>query len=185
MAIKSKSILIIMFLSSLVWLIGGLPDPGLTEESAKLSHKGLFYGQPISIMIKSKDQLNLTESQVTEMKRLRNDFEEKVRTVHKELVQLEEELTAMIEQGPADAAAIENKVRSMEKIRADLQLQRIQTILEAQKLLTTEQREQCEKLMTGASKQVETKDEQESMPAGHCGDGSMGGDEAEEQSIES
>lgn len=151
-------------------------EAGGSKGSGGISHRAIFSGQPITWMIQFKDRLGLTETQVSELEKLRADFEGAARQAQQEMIQQQDEIMALVEGGSADLATIEAKIRQAERRRADLQIQRIRSILQAQALLTPEQREKCEKLMTTASSEpgrevpggapVDHCDEEDLQPAG-------------------
>lgn len=165
-----------LVLAAVTLVAYGFFNTAFTQELGKLTHKELFWGQPITWMLESKTQLGLSEAQVAELESLRASFEEVVLENQKQLTELHKEIMAFVESGASDMAAIEAKIRQQEQLSGDLQVSRFRAILEAEALLTQEQQAKCRELMTAAPGEA-TENAPQAETSDHCHDnqGQSGG----------
>lgn len=71
----------------------------------------------------------------------------------RDIERAERALAALLEHPPADMAKVDDKVRGIEKLRAELRLRRIQTIAEGRAALNGDQRAKLDRLASGGSSQ--------------------------------
>jgi hypothetical protein len=103
----------------------------------------------ITIILEHRDQLALTPEQATRLETLRQEFTRESIRRDADLRVAEMDLTALLEQTPADLAKVEAKIRELEKLRADLRIARIRTLEQGRAVLTPEQRTKLQALLGG------------------------------------
>jgi Spy/CpxP family protein refolding chaperone len=81
------------------------------------------------------------------LERLRSDFQREAIKREADLRVAEVDVTALLARDQVDLAAVEAKVRAIERLRADLRLARIRTIEQGRAQLTPEQREKLRALV--------------------------------------
>ena len=101
----------------------------------------------ITMMLNWHQNLALTQAQVQSLERLRSDFQREATRRDADLQAAETALGTMLQAEPVDLAAVEAKLRDIEKQRADLRLARIKTIVDGKSQLTAEQRAKLSSLL--------------------------------------
>ncbi|MCH7911872.1 MAG: periplasmic heavy metal sensor [Deltaproteobacteria bacterium] len=101
----------------------------------------------ITFMLRHREKLELSSSQVQNLKRLRSDFEREAIRRKADIRVAELELETFLDGDPIDLSKVEAKVRQIEKLRGDHRLARIRTIEDGKAQLTTEQREKLRTLL--------------------------------------
>ena len=94
----------------------------------------------ISLMLAHRDELGLSAAQVQDLERLRTEFERTAIRRDADIRVAETELRALLRAEAVDMAAVEAKVREVERMRAELRLSRIRTLEQGKAQLTAEQR---------------------------------------------
>jgi hypothetical protein len=102
----------------------------------------------ISLMLRNREKLGLSDDQVRRMEQLRTEFEKESIRKEADLRVAEMDLETLLDAPNVDLAKVETKVREVEKIRADLRIARIRTIEKAKDLLTPEQRKKLQEILT-------------------------------------
>jgi hypothetical protein len=102
----------------------------------------------ITLMLNWRQDLGLTPAQVQNLERLRSDFQREATRRDADLHAAETALGTMVQAEPVDLAAVEAKLRDIEKQRADLRLARIKTIEQGKSELTAEQRAKLSTLLS-------------------------------------
>jgi Spy/CpxP family protein refolding chaperone len=129
---------------------GGMQGPGMMEmHGMMMGGMGDAAGRErpqLSLALQNRAELALTEPQVKTLEglveRFRGTAEQRVR----EIEAAETELAALIKQDASAGPQVEAKVRAIEKLRADLRLERIRTIVEGRAALAPEQRAKLDQL---------------------------------------
>lgn len=101
----------------------------------------------ISIMLSHRDELGLSSGQVQALERLRVEFQKEAIRAEADLKVAEADLGLLLSAEPRDMAAIEAKIREIEKRRADLRVARVRSIESGRALLTADQREKLRALL--------------------------------------
>jgi Spy/CpxP family protein refolding chaperone len=94
----------------------------------------------ISLILKQRDDLRLSGDQVKQLEQLRDNFQRQSIRADADLRILELDVTGLLDQPNVDVPKVEQKIREMEKLRADLRIARIRAIEQAKAALTAEQR---------------------------------------------
>lgn len=133
----------------------GMMGPGMMggmmgSEGMQMGHGGIWSGRPITLMLKLKDKLGLTQEQVGKLESLRSTYQEKATKNIKELSSLEVELNRLLTQEPLDLSRIEAKIKGIEALRSEMMLSRIKTIEEGKATLTLDQRKKLQELFSKA-----------------------------------
>jgi Heavy-metal resistance len=101
----------------------------------------------ISIMLSHRDELGLSAGQVQALERLRADFQKEAIRAEADLRVADMDLEQLLSAEPRDMAAIEAKIRQIEKRRADLRVARVRTIESGRALLSADQREKLREML--------------------------------------
>jgi Spy/CpxP family protein refolding chaperone len=101
----------------------------------------------ISMALRHRAELGLSGSQVEALERLRSDFQREAIRREADIRVAEMDLSTLVTRDPADMAAVEAKVREIERLRADLRIARIRTLEQGRAQLTAEQREKLRALL--------------------------------------
>jgi len=101
----------------------------------------------ISLMLRHRKELDLSAEQVRDLEQLRSEYErERIRS-EAEIRIAEMDVERLLEAEPVDLGKVKEKLREIERLRADLRLARIRAIQEGKKLLSPEQRKKLEALL--------------------------------------
>ncbi len=100
----------------------------------------------LTLALRHRAELALTESQVKTLEGLTERFRGAAERRVREIEAGESELAALLKQDASAGAQVEAKVRAIEKLRADLRLERIRTIAEGRAALAPEQRAKLDQL---------------------------------------
>ena len=101
----------------------------------------------ISIMLSHRDELGLSAAQAQSLERLRTDFQKEAIRAEADLRVAEMDLRQLLAAEPVDMSAVEGKIRTVEKRRADLRLARVRTIERGRAVLSADQREKLRALL--------------------------------------
>lgn len=130
---------------------GMMQDPGMMEmmHGMMMGGTGDAAGRErpqLSLALQNRAELGLTEPQVTKLDALVQRFRGTAEQRVPEIEAAETELAALLKQDASAGPQVEAKVRSIEKLRADLRLERIRTIAEGRAALGSEQRAKLDQL---------------------------------------
>lgn len=100
----------------------------------------------LTLALQNRAELALTEPQVTTLEGLVERFRGTAEQRMREIEAAEGELAALHKQDASASPQVQAKVRAIEKLRADLRLERIATIAEGRAALATEQRAKLDQL---------------------------------------
>ena len=94
----------------------------------------------ISQMLRYKDYLRLTGEQVKKLEQLRDAYQrQSIRTDADSRI-MDLDIAALLDKPTVDVPKVEQKIREVEKMRADLRIARVRAVEQAKALLTAEQR---------------------------------------------
>jgi Spy/CpxP family protein refolding chaperone len=102
----------------------------------------------ISLMLRNREKLGLSDDQVRRMEQLRTDFEKESIRKEADLRVAEMDLEALLDAPAVEMGKVEAKVKEIEKTRADLRIARIRAIEKAKELLTPDQRKKLQEILT-------------------------------------
>jgi hypothetical protein len=94
----------------------------------------------ISLMLKYKDYLRLSSEQVKKLEQLRDNFQRQSIRVEADMRILDLDIAGLLDQPNVDVPKVEQKIRELEKLRADLRIARVRAVEQAKAVLTAEQR---------------------------------------------
>lgn len=112
---------------------------------AEFQHPGghMGGGAPwISIALKHKSQLNLSNDQVANLEKISTNFQNQVTPLAQQLKAIEDEIRTILEATPANLVLARTKIDQAEKLRADLRYMRVESIENGKSVLTAAQRDQ-------------------------------------------
>lgn len=103
----------------------------------------------LSLALKNRTQLELSAEQEKSIQGLVDRFGKEADRSRREIDTAERDLALLLKQEPVDIPQVGAKARTIEKLRTDLRLSRIQTIADGRAALTSEQRDKLDALATG------------------------------------
>ena len=106
----------------------------------------------LTLALQNRAELELTDAQGKTLESLTARFRGSADQRMRELEAAEAELAALLKQDAAAGPQVEAKVRAIEKLRADLRLERIRTIAEGRAALNPEQRAKLDQLAAGSGR---------------------------------
>ena len=106
----------------------------------------------LTLALQNRAELGLTDAQGKTLESLTARFRGSAEQRMRELEAAEAELAALLKQDAAAGPQVEAKVRAIEKLRADLRLERIRTIAEGRAALNPEQRAKLDQLAAGSGR---------------------------------
>lgn len=114
----------------------------------------------LTIMLRHRKELGLSAEQVGKLYELREGFAETARAKLAEIDRAEAETARLLGPGPADLAAVEQRLRRVEALRTELRLARLRTIEQGKQLLTEAQRAQLGRVGPAPTADAEEPEEQ-------------------------
>ena len=105
----------------------------------------------LTLALQNRTELGLTEPQGKTLESLVERFRSSAEQRMRELESAESQLASLLEQDPAAGPQVEAEVRRIEKLRADLRLERIRTIAEGRAALAPEQRAKLDQLVASSA----------------------------------
>ena len=102
----------------------------------------------ISLLLRNREKLGLSDDQVKKLEQLRSDFEKETIRNEADIRVAEIDLNNLLQAQNADLAKVEAKIRDIERLRADLRIARIRAIEKGKALLTAEQRKKLQELLS-------------------------------------
>ncbi|MBM4261634.1 MAG: hypothetical protein FJ143_07160 [Deltaproteobacteria bacterium] len=100
----------------------------------------------ISIALRHKSELNLTNDQVANLEKIKTNFQNQVGPIAQQLKAVEGELRAILDASPANLVLARTKIDQAEKLRSDLRYLRVESIENGKSVLTSAQRDQLKTL---------------------------------------
>lgn len=105
----------------------------------------------LTLALQNRTELGLTEPQGKTLESLVERFRSSAEQRMRELESAETQLASLLKQEPAAGPQVEAEVRRIEKLRADLRLERIRTIAEGRAALAPEQRAKLDQLVASSA----------------------------------
>jgi len=102
----------------------------------------------ISLMLRNREKLGLSDDQVKKLEQLRSDFEKETIRNEADIRVAEIDLNNLLQAASADLPKIEGKIREIERLRADLRIARLRAIEKGKALLTVEQGRKLQELLS-------------------------------------
>jgi len=94
----------------------------------------------ISLILKYKDYLSLSGEQVKKLEQLRDNYQRQSIRTEADTRIVDLDIAALLDKPNVDVPKVEQKIREVEKLRADLRIARVRAVEQAKALLTAEQR---------------------------------------------
>ena len=111
-------------------------------------HRMSAAGAPlISIALKHRTELNLSNEQVAGLEKIRAHYQEQSAPLQQQLRATEGEISELRQQSPANLIQIKLKIEESEKLRSELRYQREEALQNGQSLLTAAQKDQMKSLV--------------------------------------
>ena len=94
----------------------------------------------ISLILKYKDYLGLAGDQIKKLEQLRDNYQRLSIRADADTRILELDVATLLDKPNVDVPKVEQKIREIEKLRADLRIARVRAVEQAKAVLTAEQR---------------------------------------------
>jgi hypothetical protein len=94
----------------------------------------------ISLILKYKDYLGLAGDQIKKLEQLRDNYQRLSIRTDADTRILELDVATLLDKPNVDVPKVEQKIREVEKLRADLRIARVRAVEQAKAVLTAEQR---------------------------------------------
>jgi Spy/CpxP family protein refolding chaperone len=101
----------------------------------------------ISLMLRNRDKLGLSDDQVKKLEQLRSDFEKETVRNDADVRVAEIDLNNLLQAANVDLTKVEAKIRDIERLRADLRIARVRAVEKGKALLTAEQRKKLQEVL--------------------------------------
>ena len=125
------------------------PDGGRRVDRGAHMAGGFAGGAPlISIALKHKSELSLSNDQVAKLEQIKSQFQTHVTPLHQQRRTIEKEIAGLREQSPADLVKIKAKIQETEKYRSELRFLQYEALDHGQAVLSVQQRDQLKTLVT-------------------------------------
>ncbi len=108
-----------------------------------MAEKNLF---PAKMLLKVKDEIGLTEEQVTKIEKMEEIYQESAIKKHADIKVQELKFHSYLKSDQIDRSKMEKMIRDIAKKRTDLQIDHINYLLDLKNLLTPEQIEKIDAL---------------------------------------
>ena len=102
----------------------------------------------ISIALKHRTELSLTEDQVAALEKGRTHYQNQSAPIREQLLSIEKEIAGLLQETPANLIQIKLKIEQAEKLRSELRYLRIEALENGRSVLTAQQRDQLKNLVT-------------------------------------
>ena len=101
----------------------------------------------IAFMLRNRDKLDLSATQVKKLEQLRDDFQKESIRKDADLRVAEMDLSGLLNATKVDVPKAEAKIRQIERLRGDLRIARVRTIEKGKDLLTADQQKKLRELL--------------------------------------
>jgi Spy/CpxP family protein refolding chaperone len=116
---------------------------------------GGFGGAPlISIALNHKTDLNLSADQISNLEKIRANYQSQVSPLHQQLQSSEKEIRTLLQQTPASLIQVKTKIQETEKLRSELRYLHIEALENGRSVLTQAQREQLQTIVRSQHEQM-------------------------------
>jgi Spy/CpxP family protein refolding chaperone len=107
----------------------------------------------VSLALRHKDELKLTPEQVGNLEKIRSQYQDQMEPLQQQLKAVEEDISKLSQETPADLVQIKTKIQESEKLRSELRYQRLEALENGKSILTQQQRDQLKSLLAGRQEQ--------------------------------
>ncbi len=101
----------------------------------------------ITIALKHKTELNLTNDQVANLEKIKNHYQSQVTPLYQQVQGIEKEIATLMQQTPANLIQIKTKIQEAEKYRSELRYLRVEALDNGRSVLSTQQQDQLKTLV--------------------------------------
>jgi Spy/CpxP family protein refolding chaperone len=109
----------------------------------------MFGGAPlISIALKHRTELNLSNEQVASLEKVRTHYQNQTAPVQQQLRAVESEIAELRQQSPANLIQMKLKIEQAEKLRSELRYLREEALQNGRSILTAQQQDQLKTLVS-------------------------------------
>jgi Spy/CpxP family protein refolding chaperone len=155
---------------SMVAIVGApmaaAPDgfgPGKRPFAHAGQRPGDFGGAPlISIALNHKSELSLSADQISNLEKIRANYQSQVSPLHQQLQSSEKEIRTLLQQTPASLIQVKTRIQETEKLRSELRYLHIEALENGRSVLTQAQREQLQTIVRTQHEQMRARHGQRS-----------------------
>ncbi len=134
-------------------------SPSATNANAQATGQGTFTRRPgmyhrfgegaplISIALRHKTELNLSNDQVANLEKIRTNYQGQTAPVMQQLQAIEKEIHTLSQQSPANLILIKSKIQQAEPLRSELRYLRLEALENGKSVLSTQQQDQLKNLL--------------------------------------
>jgi Spy/CpxP family protein refolding chaperone len=115
-------------------------------QRARMHRMGDIGAPLISIALKHRTELNLSNEQVASLEKIRTHYQEQGAPLQQQLRAIESEISELRQQSPANLIQIKLKIEQSEKVRSELRYLREEALENGKSILTAAQRDQLKTL---------------------------------------
>ena len=101
----------------------------------------------ISIAVKHKTELNLTNEQVANLEKIKEHYQSQVTPLYQQVQSIEKEIATLMQQTPANLIQIKSKIQEAEKYRSELRYLRVEALDNGRSVLSADQQSQLKTLV--------------------------------------
>jgi Spy/CpxP family protein refolding chaperone len=124
---------------------------------------GDFGGAPlISIALNHKSELSLSADQISNLEKIRANYQSQVSPLHQQLQSSEKEIRTLLQQTPASLIQVKTRIQETEKLRSELRYLHIEALENGRSVLTQAQREQLQTIVRTQHEQMRARHGQRS-----------------------
>jgi Spy/CpxP family protein refolding chaperone len=104
----------------------------------------------ISIALKHKAELNLSADQVSNLEKIRTNYQTQAAPIQERIRAIETEIATLLQESPANLIQVRLKIEEAEKLRSELRYLRVEALENGKSILTAEQRDQLKNLLASS-----------------------------------
>lgn len=104
----------------------------------------------ISIALKHKGELNLSADQVSNLEKIRTDYQNQAAPIQEQLRGIESEIATLLQESPANLIQVRLKIEQAEKLRSELRYLRVEALENGKSVLSAQQKDQLKNLLASS-----------------------------------
>jgi Spy/CpxP family protein refolding chaperone len=127
----------------------GQAGTGAPSTARPRMHRMLGVEAPwISIALRHQSELNLSPDQVANLEKIRTQHRDQSTPIQEQLRATESEITAVLQETPANLIQAKLKIEQAEKLRSQLRYMRTEALENGKSVLTAQQRDQLKSIFS-------------------------------------
>jgi TolA-binding protein len=111
-------------------------------------HRGFGEEAPlISIALRHKTELNLSADQVSNLEKIRANYQAQLTPLVQQVRALDKEIATLRQQNPANLIQIKTKIQQAEPLRSEIRYLRLEALENGKSILSTQQQDQLKNII--------------------------------------